>query len=288
MRHLVLSLSAALALAAPGTATAATKVVSITRNAFSPASVTIQTGDTVVWRNADSQRHQVVAASGAFASPVLAPRRSFSLTFTRVGTYRYHDGLHPSLKGMVVVRARPQPPSVSLTASTPVVRYGEPTRLSGTVSSRRANDTVQIFARENGQLSFVLIATVMTGPGGFWAYDVRPRVLTAYQVRFRNVVSGEVLVHVRPRLRLSATKRFFFASVSGVGSFAGRYIFLKRLTVRGTWLSLGRYRLGRRSGRLFRVPRQRGIFVYRVYMTAAQAGAGYLDCWSGTQRVARR
>jgi plastocyanin len=288
MRRLVLLLLAVAALAAPGPAAAATKIVSISRTAFSPSSVTIQTGDTVTWRNSDSQRHQVVASSGAFASPVLAQGRIFSVTFNRPGTFRYHDGLHPQLKGRVVVRLRPPPPWVTLGVSNPIVRYGDATRLYGVVSSRKPNEIVQIFARESGQLSYVLVATLMTGVGGFWAYDVRPRVTTSYQVRFRNVVSGELVVQVRPRLRLLATRRFFFASVSGLHSFAGRFIILQRLTVRGTWASVRSYRLGRRSGRLFRVPRRTGVFVYRVYMTAAQAGAGYLDCWSGTQRVARR
>jgi len=45
---------------------------------------------------------------------------------------------------------------------------------------------------------------------------------------------------------------------------------------------------GLNSGKLFRVPSRRGTFRYRIFMTVNQAGAGYLESWSGTQTVRRR
>jgi len=43
-------------------------------------------------------------------------------------------------------------------------------------------------------------------------------------------------------------------------------------------------KLGRQSARVFRVRPARRT-TYRVYMSVNQAGAGYLDTWSGTQTV---
>ena len=59
---ILVSLVAALVLVAP--ATAATKAVSIKRAAFSPATVSIVAGDSIRWRNDDTQNHQVVSTTG--------------------------------------------------------------------------------------------------------------------------------------------------------------------------------------------------------------------------------
>ena len=53
----------------------------------------------------------------------------------------------------------------------------------------------------------------------------------------------------------------------------------------GQRVSVTRYTLGRLSGKLFGIPQTRGT--YRIYMTVNQAGAAYLDGWSGTQPVRR-
>jgi plastocyanin len=50
---------------------AATTTVQVTKNGFTPKSITVTAGDTVTWHNADSRTHQVVADNGAFASPAL-------------------------------------------------------------------------------------------------------------------------------------------------------------------------------------------------------------------------
>src|SRR3954463_15332543 len=88
MRSFVVSIVALAALVVPGasqsTATV-TKGVRILSTGFSPASVTIATGDTVKWTNRDTKTHQVVSNSGAFASAIIAPGRSYSHTFNTAG-----------------------------------------------------------------------------------------------------------------------------------------------------------------------------------------------------------
>jgi plastocyanin len=289
MRRLLLTTAAVAALVGPATAHAATKTVTIKSGAFDPGTVTIRTGDRITWKNSDSKSHQVVSNTGAFASPILAAGKTWSFMFARTGTYRYHDGLHANVRGAVVVRARPAPPAaVSLTATTTVVVFGQTTRLTGSVSSGKANETVEIFARSVGQASFVQVGTVLTGAGGAWGYDVKPGIQTNYQARFRSAVSGELPVYVRPRVRLIGSRKFLYASVRAAGSFAGHYIILQRRTLGGFWAGVARFKLGASSGKLIRIPRRHGVSVYRVYLTQRQAGTGYLDSWSGTQTVRRR
>ena len=59
------TVAAALALVA--SAGAATITVQIKSNGFSPGSISINHGDTVVWKNVDKVDHQVVADDGSFA-----------------------------------------------------------------------------------------------------------------------------------------------------------------------------------------------------------------------------
>lgn len=76
--------------------------------AFSPATLTIQVGDTVTWTNADAVVHTATAGSGAFDSGDLAQGESYSVTFTAPGTYDYLCTPHPDMTGRIVVA----PPAV--------------------------------------------------------------------------------------------------------------------------------------------------------------------------------
>ena len=289
MRRLLIGLAAlallTLAPSAPATPTA-TVTVRIVKAGFSPAAVTIGTGDAVTWVNRDTVSHQVVASNGAFASPVLAPGRSFTFTFEAAGTYRYRDALEPSERGVVEVKG--PPPSVSLGVTAPILVYGAETHLGGVVSSRRAGERVTIWAQPFGQGSFTEFAVVTTGTGGVFDVVAKPAILTNYHAQYRRVNSQPVTVQVRPKLTLLPGRRgYLFARVVAPRSYAGRSIYLQLRSRFGQWVTVRRLTLGRYSGRLFRV-RPRVRTTYRVFMTVNQAGPGYLDSWSGTQTVTPR
>lgn len=112
--------SAALAAAAlAGPARGATHEVSISGSAFSPASLTINVGDTVTWTNADPLVHDAVSTSGpaAFDSGDLAQGASFGFTFTTAGTYDYHCTPHPDMVGRIVVQAAAPGPTTAPSAA---------------------------------------------------------------------------------------------------------------------------------------------------------------------------
>ena len=94
------------AAAAPRSAT--TVMVTIQNFAFSPASLTLQTGDTVSWTNLDSASHSAVTGLAGFATVVLMQGQSTTTLFDRPGTYDYVCGIHgASMKGTIVVRGAP-------------------------------------------------------------------------------------------------------------------------------------------------------------------------------------
>jgi plastocyanin len=288
MRRLLIAVLALAALAAAPPGSAATTAVRITRTAFLPTKVTIKTGDAVKWTNRDTIDHQVVANNGAFASPVLHPSKSYTFRFKASGTYRYHDGLHPTIKGTVVVLG--PPPAVSISASQPTIVYGQQITLSGVVSNQKANEKVEVYSQPYPQSSFAQVTTVLTGTGGAWSFVVSPgpRILTSYQARWNATSSTIVTVGVQPRIRLTHSGSRFSTRVIAGRSFAGRTVYVERLSRFGQWVKLKKLRLGSSSGRVFRLRLPHGVSRLRVTMSVNQAGPGYLAGFSPTLRVRRR
>src|SRR3982751_4105264 len=134
MRRLTLLIATILALAVAGPAGAATtRNVSIFGTTFSPKTVTITAGDTIVWTNKDNDTHQILADKGQFVSAILRSNQTYSFTFTAAGTYAYHDELHPKIKGTITVKGAP--PTLTFAVSQTQVTYGTQATLTGVVSS---------------------------------------------------------------------------------------------------------------------------------------------------------
>lgn len=96
---------AAVFLAVGGVAFAATRAVAISGFAFSPATMTINVGDRVMWTNSDAVAHTATATGGAFDTGDIGQGQSASVRFTKAGTYAYYCTPHPSMTGTIRVRA---------------------------------------------------------------------------------------------------------------------------------------------------------------------------------------
>jgi plastocyanin len=78
--------------------------VTIQNFSFSPASLNVKMGDTVVWTNKDSVAHNVVGTNGGPASPAIPTNGTYSYTFMSPGTFAYRCTFHPAMPpGTVVV-----------------------------------------------------------------------------------------------------------------------------------------------------------------------------------------
>jgi plastocyanin len=86
--------------------------VLITSSGFSPSTLTIKAGDTVTFINKDSNPHWPASDPhpthtnypGFDALRPLKTGESYSFTFTKQGTWGYHDHLNPSLRGTIIVK----------------------------------------------------------------------------------------------------------------------------------------------------------------------------------------
>jgi plastocyanin len=285
MRKVILLAVSGAALALAGAslpAASVTKTVKITSSAFSPATVTVATTNSVHWTNKDTVNHQVVANNGAFASPTITPGHGWAHTFKTAGTFRYHDALHPGLTGKVVVTG--PPPDVTIGAAVPILTYGASTTISGQVSSQAAGETVTVYSQPYGDVSQQLIATLLTGTSGVWSLTVKPTLLTTYQAHWKSTVSSTVQVAVHPHVGFTVSKRGVAAVLVKAGrSMKGRKVYIQRLTRFHEWVKVAAVKsLNSRSGGTVRLHLARGRYTLRAYMSINSAGAGYLD---GTSRT---
>ena len=81
-----------------------THYINIQGYAFSPSSITINVGDTIVWTNYDSASHTVTSNDGTFDSGSITNGNTFSFTFTSAGTFDYYCAPHPGMTGSVTVQ----------------------------------------------------------------------------------------------------------------------------------------------------------------------------------------
>jgi plastocyanin len=86
-------------------AAAASGSVTISDFEFTPASITVDVGDTVTWSNAGPTAHSATATAGSFDTGIFSEGQSRSHTFDEAGTFSYICTPHPQMKGTVTVQA---------------------------------------------------------------------------------------------------------------------------------------------------------------------------------------
>lgn len=113
-----ISLFLALSLAS-FTSFAADFFVDVDSNGFTPASQQIQVGDTVTWINQDDFTHDITSNNQAWTRGFLfSMGETFTLQFTRTGTFGYRS-VQDGISGTIIVvpaTASNAPPSVTITS----------------------------------------------------------------------------------------------------------------------------------------------------------------------------
>lgn len=108
LRRTLITLAAAvpLAIGLAGCGSAGTvHEVTIDGLKYSPAELTIEPGDTVVWNmESGGMPHDVVADDGSFQSELMT-EGEFRHTFTEAGEFDYHCTPHPPMTGSITVTA---------------------------------------------------------------------------------------------------------------------------------------------------------------------------------------
>jgi len=76
--------------------------VEISNFQFSPQTITIPKGTTIIWTNKDSAPHNIVSTD--IKSETFRTGETYAYTFPSTGTYEYRCGIHPSMIGTVIVQ----------------------------------------------------------------------------------------------------------------------------------------------------------------------------------------
>jgi plastocyanin len=72
--------------------------------AFNPQTITVKSGQTIIWINRDEEPHTVVSVEKQFKkSSALDTDQEFTITTGAPGTYTYFCSVHPKMTGTIVV-----------------------------------------------------------------------------------------------------------------------------------------------------------------------------------------
>ena len=300
MRTTFLVLGSALLLVVAGAAAGKTSTVTITKNGYVPRSLSVTAGDTVAFTNSDSVAHQIVfkSTTGVTCTPnplVVQPTQSGSCVFASAGSFSYSDpNIHGNtFKGSITVAAPPD--AVTMTATPAILLFGAKVAGSGTVSTQKAGETVDVFAQQCGQNAAQKAATVQTATGGAYTFSLQPLANTTYTTKLRNATSPATTVRVRPRVVLLrvAAHRYSLRAYAGE-SFAGKYAGFQRYN--GTtrrWVAVKLIQLKAGTGTAaptvasaasFRATVKAGVRI-RAVLSQAQVGTCYAPGTSNTIRA---
>ena len=106
-RRIVSRLMLALAvagLASQSIANAEEVTIKIENFTFNPPELTVKPGTTVKWENDDDIPHSILEEKTAFRSKPLDTGEEFKMTFDQPGEVTYFCGLHPHMKGKIIVK----------------------------------------------------------------------------------------------------------------------------------------------------------------------------------------
>ncbi|HEY8409118.1 MAG TPA: hypothetical protein VIK66_14155 [Gaiellaceae bacterium] len=284
-RLMIASLAGVAALLCATVVGAATTTVQVTKNGFTPKSITVTVGDTVTWHNADSHTHQVVADNGAFASPALAANASWSYTASKSGKFTYRDAYATTHRATLIVNAPPA--TLSLTPALGTVIYGSSTAVNGTVSNNLTNEAVTLTSQAYGKSVQSVASTTTTTAGAFF-FGVTPTIQTTYTAHYRSSNSTPVTVNVAPRVGFGQSGSLFIAKVTSDLGYAGRFVIVQKRNAVGGWYSFKRVYLGDSSRATFRLKLAKGHYTLRLYLPPSQAGAGYVQGFSRLLPIVRK
>ena len=80
-----------------------THTVIIDAVAYSPSTLVVHQGDTVVWINRDPFPHTATAVDGTFDSKMITVGKSWRHVARKPGVHKYACTFHPTMKGSITV-----------------------------------------------------------------------------------------------------------------------------------------------------------------------------------------
>ncbi|MHB8644026.1 MAG: hypothetical protein ACYDA3_14200 [Gaiellaceae bacterium] len=177
--------------------------------------------------------------------------------------------------------------STTLTASASSTTCCYRVHLSGTISPAKAGEPITVLGRQFDDLASYPLATTTTDATGKWSVIVTPMIQTDYTAQTSTSTSPAVTVTVHPRVGFGVRgKNTFSAKVTARNSFAGSVAWFQMQTASGGWRRIALVVINQFSVAKFHVTLKKGhTYNLRIYLPQPQAGPGYLNGISHTERV---
>jgi plastocyanin len=172
---------------------ATTAEVTMPGKFYAPHDLDVLVGTTVTWHNTDRTTHTVTEDDDAFDSGHIRPGDSFSTTFAKSGTFRFHCTIHRFMRGSIGVF------EVVLRGPAEPLPAGRRARLAGIAPA--GVESVQLIRLSPGEPTAVARAT--PGPDGAFQFLVRAPEPRYYRVRAGSATSPVVRVRVAPRVAIA-------------------------------------------------------------------------------------
>lgn len=181
------------AVAATSGSAATTVQVTMPGKLYAPGRLDVLVGTTVTWQNVDRSTHTVTEDDDAFDSGHIRPGESFSMTFPKSGTFRFHCTIHRFMRGSlsvfeVVLQGPPEP-----------LPAGRRARLAGVAPPGAA--TVELVRLAPGPP--VVVGRATPGEDGAFSFLVRAPEPRRYRVSAGSATSPAVRVRVAPRVTIA-------------------------------------------------------------------------------------
>jgi plastocyanin len=141
--------------------------VAIQDDKFTPATLTVPVGTTVLWTNEGQDAHTTTSDSTVWDSGIMTNGVKFAFTFTKAGTFAYHCNVHAVMHATIVVTAATpaatatHPPPTNTIAPPTATPPPNPTATPNAAAVRPTPTT----ARSAPSPTSTAAATTVTGPG---------------------------------------------------------------------------------------------------------------------------
>ena len=164
--------------------------------AFTPITLTVVSGTTILWTNKDVVSHTVTSDAGLFDSGPLKSGDTFSYTFSAAGTFTYHCSIHSTMVGSVIVTTTSVSNSIvsisnmSFVPSTVTISAGSSvTWVNNDSMDHTVTSDTALF--DSGTLS----AAGIYGAGGSFTYIFNSPGTYPYHCAFHPGMTGTIVVN---------------------------------------------------------------------------------------------
>jgi hypothetical protein len=188
------------------------------------------------------------------------------------------------------------PATLTLASSAPSVLYGTQVKLTGVLSTKKANQPISIMETACGSTRQTKATTVKTVANGVYTATVMPTGATSYQATFKGSKSPAAAVSVRPLLELKRVAVGSYTAKATAGqALTGKFVLFQRYRkLKKRWVQVKRIALGAAvpgttkpamvSSVSFKSKLAKGTRV-RVMITNAQAAPCYVTSASKSLRA---